>query len=47
MPDIKERLSGMGAEPYPATPEQTAAQMKSNYAEYAKLISEAKIKVEE
>ena len=47
MPDIKETLANLGAEPFHATPEQMAAQMKSDYAESAKVISVANIKVEE
>ena len=47
LPDIVEKLANFGMEPYPTTPEQMAAQMKSDYAESAKIISEAKIKVEE
>ncbi len=47
MPDIKEKLMNLGAEPFHATPEQMAAQMKSDYAESTKIISTAKIKIEE
>ncbi|MFH1602650.1 MAG: tripartite tricarboxylate transporter substrate binding protein [Pseudomonadota bacterium] len=46
MPEIKEKLRSLGAEPYPTTPEQMAAEMKSAHAEYAKVIATAKIKVE-
>ena len=47
MPDIVERLVNSGMEPYASGPERMAAQMKADYAETAKLIKIAKIKIEE
>lgn len=47
MPDIVEKLVNSGAEPFPTTPEQMAAQMKVAYAEFAKVIKVANIKPRE
>lgn len=47
MPDIREKLLNSGMEPFPTTPEQMAAMMKSDHAESARVIKEANIKVEE
>jgi len=46
MPDIRERLLNSGMEPFGNTPEQMATQMKADHAESAKVIKEARIKVE-
>lgn len=47
MPDITERLVNSGMEPFHTGPEKMAAQMKSDYAETAKIIKTANIKMEE
>ncbi len=47
MPDIRERLIASGMEPFHSGPEQMAAQMKLDYAEAAKVIKTANIKIEE
>jgi tripartite-type tricarboxylate transporter receptor subunit TctC len=47
MPDIREKLVNSGMEPYHTGPEKMAAQMKSDYAESAKVIKIANIKIEE
>ena len=47
MSDIKERLVNSGMEPFHTGPEKMAAQMKSDYAESAKVIKTANIKMEE
>ena len=38
MPDVKERLSGMGAEPVGNTPEQFAALIKADIVKWAKVV---------
>ena len=45
-PDVVERLTNQGLEPFISTPEQFAALLRSDMARFAKLIKEAKIKVE-
>lgn len=45
-PDIVERLTNMGQEPFVSTPEQFAALLQSELAHYAKIIKDANIKVE-
>jgi tripartite-type tricarboxylate transporter receptor subunit TctC len=47
MPDIAEKLVNSGMEPYYTGPENMAAQMKSDYAETARVIKSANIKMEE
>lgn len=47
MPDIAEKLVNSGMEPYHTGPEKMAAQMKADYAETAKIIKTANIKMEE
>lgn len=47
MPDVRERLSASGMEPFHTGPEKMAAQMKSDYAETARIIKTANIKLEE
>ncbi len=44
--EIREKLAGSGQEPFYGTPEQMAAQMKSDHAEYARVIKTANIKLE-
>ncbi len=45
-PDIVERLTNMGQEPFVSTPEQFATLLQSELAHYAKIIKDANIKVE-
>jgi tripartite-type tricarboxylate transporter receptor subunit TctC len=45
-PDIVERLTNMGQEPFVSTPEQFAVLLQSELAHYAKIIKDANIKVE-
>jgi tripartite-type tricarboxylate transporter receptor subunit TctC len=47
MHDIGEKLVNSGMEPYHSGPEKMALQMKSDYAEGAKVIKAANIKIEE
>lgn len=47
MPEISARLVASGMEPYYSGPEKMAAQMKADYAENAKIIKAANIKVEQ
>jgi tripartite-type tricarboxylate transporter receptor subunit TctC len=47
MPDIREKLVSFGMEPFHTGPKKMAAQMKSDYAENAKIIKAANIKLEE
>ena len=47
MPDIREKLIASGMEPFHTGPEKMAAQMKVDYAENAKIIKAANIKIEE
>lgn len=46
MPDVKERLNTMGAEPIDFTPEQMDAYIKAEMAKWAKVIKEAGIQPE-
>lgn len=46
-PDIVERLTNMGQEPFVSTPEQFAALLQSELARYRKIIQDANIKVEQ
>ena len=46
LPDIKERLFQLGAEPRPSTPEQLATHLKQDMEKWAKLIKEANIRVD-
>jgi tripartite-type tricarboxylate transporter receptor subunit TctC len=45
-PDIKEKLSSQGMDPLISTPEEFAALIKTDIAQYAKIIKEANIKPE-
>jgi tripartite-type tricarboxylate transporter receptor subunit TctC len=47
MPAIRDKLIGSGMEPFFTGPEKMAAQMKSDYAENARIIKAANIKIEE
>jgi tripartite-type tricarboxylate transporter receptor subunit TctC len=46
LPDVKERLTTLGFRPLAGTPEQLAAYIKSESTEWARVIREAKIKVD-
>ncbi len=46
MPDVREKLTGMGAAPVGTTPEEFAAFRKSEFAKLAKLVSKAGIRAE-
>ena len=46
MPDIKEKMAGMGVEPYVATPEDFAARMRADNVKYAEVIKSRNIKLE-
>ena len=46
LPDIKEKLLGAGVEPVGSTPEQFAAEIKSEIAIMAKVIKDAGIKLD-
>ncbi len=46
LPDVKERLAAIGAEPMGGTPAQFAALVKADVAKWAKIIQEAKITVD-
>lgn len=45
-PEVKKRLADVGAEPVADTPEEMAAQIKKETAEFAKIVREAKVTVE-
>ena len=46
LPEVKERLLALGAEPTPTTPEQTDAHVRSEVAKFTRIVQAAKIKVE-
>lgn len=46
LPDVKERLLALGAEPTPITPEQFDAYVKAEVAKFTKIVREANIKVD-
>jgi tripartite-type tricarboxylate transporter receptor subunit TctC len=46
MPDMRENLLTMGADPFVSTPQQLAALIKVDLVRYAKLIKDANIKLE-
>jgi tripartite-type tricarboxylate transporter receptor subunit TctC len=46
LPDVKERLLALGAEPTPTTPEQFDAHIKAEVAKFKKIVKEANIRVE-
>ena len=46
LPDVKERLAAIGAEPMGGTPAQFAALVKADVAKWAKIVQEAKITVD-
>jgi tripartite-type tricarboxylate transporter receptor subunit TctC len=45
-PDTKEKISGLGFDIVASTPEQFAAQIKSEVAKWSKVVKDAGIKVE-
>ena len=42
-PDVKQKLNALGAEPYPSTPEETRARMKSEIGRWKAVIERANI----
>jgi tripartite-type tricarboxylate transporter receptor subunit TctC len=46
MPDVRERLTTLGAEPTGGTPEQFAATIKADTARWAKVVKEAAIRID-
>ena len=46
-PDIREKLSSQGMDPFITTPEQFSALIKADHAKYAQIIKNAKIKLEQ
>jgi len=46
LPDVKTKLIAQGLEPYPGSPEQFAALIKSDMEKFARLIKSANIKLE-
>ena len=42
-PDVKQKLNALGAEPYPSTPEETRARMKSEISRWKAVIERANI----
>jgi tripartite-type tricarboxylate transporter receptor subunit TctC len=45
-PEFRKRLEEIGAEPVGNTPEQMAAQIKSDTDKFAKLVKDAKVVIE-
>jgi tripartite-type tricarboxylate transporter receptor subunit TctC len=45
-PEVRDKLAGEGAEPMASTPEQFAAFIKSEIAQWVKVVREAKISAE-
>lgn len=46
MPDVKERLSGLGADPVGNTPEEFGAFIQSEIKKWTKVVKEAKVRIE-
>ena len=46
MPDVKERLTTQGADPFVSTPQQFAAMIRAETARYGKVIKASNIKLE-
>jgi tripartite-type tricarboxylate transporter receptor subunit TctC len=46
LPDVKEKLSGLGFDPVGNTPEEFAVRIKSEIERWGKVIKDAKIKAE-
>ena len=47
LPDTREKMIGQGLEPFVTNPDQFAALMKSDLAQYAKVIKTANIKLDQ
>ena len=47
MPDVNEKMSSQGMEPFISTPDQFAARMKTDFARFAQLIKTANIKLDQ
>jgi len=47
LPDIREKLSSQGMDPFISTPDQFAALIKTDHAKYANIIKSANIKLEQ
>jgi tripartite-type tricarboxylate transporter receptor subunit TctC len=45
-PETRERLAGLGIEPVGNTPEQFGEQIKADLARWAKVVQQAKIRLE-
>jgi len=46
LPEVKEKLDGLGMDPFITTPEQFGAIMRADTAKYAKIIKDANISIE-
>jgi len=46
LPDVKERFSGLGADPLPSTPERFAAVMRADAEKWGKVIRDAGVRAE-
>ena len=46
MPDVRERLTSQGADPFISTPPQFAAMIRAEMLRYAKVIKAANVKLE-
>jgi hypothetical protein len=46
LPDVKERLSNLGAEPSPMTPEQFGQWLKTEIPAMAKIVKDEKISID-
>jgi tripartite-type tricarboxylate transporter receptor subunit TctC len=46
MPDIRQRLTGLGFEPIAGTPEEAAAHVRDAIAKWARVVAQAKIRTE-
>ncbi len=47
MPEVNEKMSGQGMEPFISTPDQFAARMKADFAKFAQLVKTANIKLDQ
>ena len=47
MPDIREKLSSQGMDPFISTPDQFAALIKTDLAKFTRIIKNANIKLEQ
>jgi tripartite-type tricarboxylate transporter receptor subunit TctC len=45
-PEVRDTLLVMGADPFPGTPQQFSELIKADLVKYAKLIKDAKIRLE-